>query len=189
MNGNRWARLDQKVVFFACDAFTKGHNANWIADEVRTRFDQQLHRTQVYQVLAEGRTRGYFQLTPPRDEFLSLRMVDRFVPRRPAGTPAARAARARKLINVVSQGFEVALEHVAIAAADTALKVIKDIQGKLPRDPDEPLQGKKDRPAVHVLRVLAHDHEVDLFSALGAERRFGIEGAIIGGRHFLSEGD
>jgi DNA-binding transcriptional regulator LsrR (DeoR family) len=45
-------------------------------------------------------------------------MMDRFVRGR-RGRP--------KVINVVSQGFEVSLEHVAIAGAETALRVIKDL--------------------------------------------------------------
>src|SRR5438876_281466 len=117
MNGNRWARLGQEVVFFVCDAFMKGHSALRIAGEVSARFKEPLHRTQVYQVVAEGRARGYFQLTPPRNEILSQRMTDRFLPaKQPSG--------AEKTITVVTRGFEVSLEDVAIEGAVKAQKVI-----------------------------------------------------------------
>jgi hypothetical protein len=136
---NRWARLDSRVVFFVCDAFLNEKNAIWIAKQTDARFKVPLHRTQVYHVLAEGRSRGYFRLTPPRDELLAARMMDRFIRSRPNT--------AAKVIEVVTHGLEVSLENVAIAASDTAFSVIKDHhkraleRGMLPGD---------DRPAVHV---------------------------------------
>jgi hypothetical protein len=151
MAQNRWSRLDRRLVFFVCDAFIRGgRNADWIADQVERRFNETLHRTQVYQVLGEARVRGYFFLTPPRDEFLAERMLDRFVRSRKNGGPhgqglasggVTRTGRRstqgpadddddRKTIEVVCQGFEVSLEPVAIAAAEMALKVILAIAAR-----------------------------------------------------------
>jgi DNA-binding transcriptional regulator LsrR (DeoR family) len=145
MDDNWLARLDHQVVFFACDAFISGMNADWIARSTRERFTKPLHRTQVYQVISEGRRRGYFQLTPPRDEMLSRRMLDRFVHSRPGATDS----RADKVVKVVSQGYEPSLEHVAVAGAATALKVIRDKYAKLPK-PRARKRASGDEPAVHV---------------------------------------
>jgi hypothetical protein len=144
---NRWARLDRKVVFFVCDAFLKEKNAIWIAKETKARFNEPLHRTQVYHVLAEGRARGYFRLTPPRDELLAERLMDRFVRSRRSDVKSTAASRVPKVIEVVNHGLEISLENVAIAASDAALSVIKDChkralkRGVLPGD---------EHPAVHV---------------------------------------
>ena len=145
MNGNRWARLDQKVVFFACDAFTKGHNANWIADEVRERFEQPLHRTQsLFKLHAHPRPLVDYRSTAPTPDELAT--IEQFY----MVMLGEGVMLTPDLAGCVSTPMTEQQVDTLIAAADTALKVIKDIQGKLPRDPDEPLQGKKDRPAVHV---------------------------------------
>jgi hypothetical protein len=144
---NRWARLDSKLVFFVCDAFLEEKNAIWIAKEVKARFNEELHRTQVYLVLAEGRSRGYFRLTPPREQLLAERMMDRFVRSRRSKDKSSEDSAVAKVIEVVTHGLEVSLENVAIAASDTALSVIKDVhkralkRGKLSGD---------EHPAVHV---------------------------------------
>jgi hypothetical protein len=141
MGSNRWARLDQKVVFFVCAAFFDGKNAPWISRHVHKDLGQIIHRTQVYKVVAEGLRRGYFQLTPPRDMLLSARMLDRFVHSR-----RARGAAREKVVNVVTQGYERSLEHIAVAAAHTALDVIREIDERTRRG----TASGEEPPPVHV---------------------------------------
>lgn len=158
---NRWTRLDPSIVVFACDAFLKGHSAQWIATEIRSRFKTPMHRTQVYRVLAEARDRGYFALTPPRDKILSERMMDRFVRSRRSTDERARNretgnggngnARAdeRKYIKVVPQGSVVSLDLVAAAAAKTALYTINRIYARMTAASAASMRPQK-ASAVHV---------------------------------------
>src|SRR5262249_27719112 len=91
--------------------------------------------------------RGYFRLTPPRDALLEQRMHECFLKKRRGSAAGARrpqGAREDKVVKVVSHGFDVVLEHVAIAAADAALELIKKIRATLPPDKTG------ERPAVHV---------------------------------------
>jgi hypothetical protein len=127
MDDTRWARIRPEVVFFACDAFFRKEKAEAIADEIRARFGEKVHRTQVYRLITEGRERGYFQLTPPRDQELSRRLVDKFV----------KEGKRPKVVNVVSRGFRDALDHVAIAAAKTAVEVINDVHRRTTTEPRE----------------------------------------------------
>lgn len=161
MAANRWARLGQRPVFFACEAFIlQGQVTDWIAKEFKERFDEDLHRTQVYDVIREGVRRGYVQLVGPRDELLTERMLDRFVRARntrtaggtggPGSGAPTPSGKKDKMIQVVSQGSEVSLVHVAVAAAQTAFQVIVATYEKLLAEARKSRSGSEEKVAVHV---------------------------------------
>jgi hypothetical protein len=134
----RWAGLPAKLVFFVCDAMIrKRQKAKWIVHEVREQFGEKLARTQVNEVFYEGLRRGYFQPTPPRDEWLAQRMLDVFGGAEPRSAPtsgagiAPRSKRKAKNVKVVCQGSDVSLLPVATAAAELTLEVIMAIHKKL----------------------------------------------------------
>lgn len=160
MGSKRWIRLGQKEVFFVADAFiTHGRNTEWIAKEFKPRFGQNLHRTQVYDVIREAVRRDYIQLVGPRDELLTERMLDRFVRSRimrSAATGRGAAAssppggRKEKVIEVISQGAEISLVHVAVAAASLVFRVLNATYEKLVAEARKSRPGSEDAVAVHV---------------------------------------
>ena len=121
MRENRWRRLEPKVVYFVCHEFvTNDRTADWIAEEVERRFEISLHRTQVYQVILEGRRRRYFYLTPPREEHLSERMADRFAPSVGASC-----------MTVVPRASLPSLDAVANAASLALLREVKEVHAQM----------------------------------------------------------
>ncbi len=123
----RMANLPNEVVWYVCTAFfVEGLTAKEIPGVVRERFRESLHRTQVYDVIREGRRRGYFQLTPPRDEMLAMRMMEKFVVRHDRPADAR-----QKVIKVVSSGRSPSVAAVAIAAAEEAMTVIVETFARL----------------------------------------------------------
>ena len=145
MGANKYTRLSQSQVFFICDAFVRtGDKTGDIAKAFVQRFKVKLHRTQVYEAIREGHRRGFFHVVSPRDETLTERMLDRFVrsrttrsagraPESGAGSLPAK----EKTIEVVTQGSEVSLVHVALKAARLAFDVITATYARLLKEARE----------------------------------------------------
>ena len=127
---NRWTRLPSRAVFDGCVALAHGKSMDAIADAITASLDKPVHRTQVNRVIAEGVRRGYLQLTAPADTALADRVRDRFNNPR-----AADKGSKPKSITVAEQSYEISLEHIAAAAAETAMKVVREhFERKNPRD-------------------------------------------------------
>jgi hypothetical protein len=184
----RWAGLPARVVFFVCDAMIRHRQkAKWIVDEVLGRFGEKLARTQVTEVFYEGLRRGYFQLTPPRDEWLAQRMLDVFggaepwsdaakwqAPTSGAGL-APRTQRKRKNVKVICQGSDVSLLPVATAAAELTLEVIMAIHKKLTAGTERRSGVGKDLPIVPVHIGFGGGASMNLVARYLAERLRSLE--------------